>query len=364
LSDRFLRLALVVAAAAWTGATVAAPGNDAADVTAPPAAQPGGKVDPQRFGDKTQVDKKQLVPPAEAGVTAPPPAADTPKGTVDPHRFGEKQLDPAYGAFQRGLYVTAFNLALPRARNGDPAAQTLVAEILSRGLGVPRNEVEAAKWYALASEQGVPEAQFQYALLLLDGGLVKKDVNGAYALLEAAAEAGNVLAQFNFAQLVVDRQPGEAGMVKALSYYERAARAGLADAQYAMSQICANGVGGKKRDEIEARRWLTLAARQGFDTAELDLGSWMVEGRGGPRDRKTGFDWLKRAALGGNVAAQNRVAKLYVQGIGVDPDQVMGAAWYILARRAGLNDPEMDDVMNGLTAEETKQAIEKANRLR
>ncbi len=152
-------------------------------------------------------------------------ATQAPAGTVDPERFGDKKrLDPAYGAFQRGLYVTALNLAMPRARNGDPAAQTLVAEILSRGLGVARNEVEAAKWYALASEQGVPEAQFQYALLLLDGGLVKKDVNGAYALLEAAAEAGNVLAQFNFAQLVVDREPGEAGMAKAVSYYERAAR--------------------------------------------------------------------------------------------------------------------------------------------
>ena len=79
---------------------------------------------------------------------------------------------------------------------------------------------------------------------------------------EAAAEAGNVLAQFNFAQLVVDREPGEAGMAKAVSYYERAAEAGLADAQYAMSQIYANGVGGKKRDEAEARRWLTLAAQQ------------------------------------------------------------------------------------------------------
>ena len=173
-----------------------------------------------------------------------------------------------------------------------------------------------------------------------------------------------MLAQFNFAQLVVDREPGEAGMEKAVSYYERAAHAGLADAQYAMSQIFANGVGGKKRDEAEARRWLTIAARQGFDTAELDLGTWMVEGRGGPSDRKARFDWLRQAAIGGNVAAQNRVAKLYVQGIGVDPDQVTGAAWYILARRAGLSDPEMDDVMNGLTAEETKQAIERANRLR
>ena len=55
---------------------------------------------------------------------------------VDPDRFGAPPTDAAYGAFQRGLYMTALNLALPRAEAGDPAAQTLAAEILSRGLGV------------------------------------------------------------------------------------------------------------------------------------------------------------------------------------------------------------------------------------
>src|SRR5690606_13735050 len=39
---------------------------------------------------------------------------------VDPERFGNRP-DAAYGAYQRGLYITALNLALPRARNGDPA---------------------------------------------------------------------------------------------------------------------------------------------------------------------------------------------------------------------------------------------------
>lgn len=305
---------------------------------------------------------------AEPSGAGQPSPQDTAKpangGGLDPERFGGRPVDAAYGAFQRGLYVTAYNLALERARRGDPNAQTLVAEILSRGLGVPLNNAEAAKWYALAAEQGVPEAQFQYALMLLDGRYMRRDVNGAYALLEAAAEAGNVLAQFNLAQLVVQREPGEAGMAKALAYYERAADAGLADAQYAMSQLVANGAGGRQRDEAEARRWLERAAMQGFDTAELDLGTWLVEGRGGAKNAKAGFNWLRRAALSGNVAAQNRVAKLYMQGIGVEPDTGMAAAWYILARRAGLNDPEMDDLLNGLEPEEMKAAIEKANRLR
>jgi TPR repeat protein len=313
-----------------------------------------GAVDPQRFGDQQPAADKDKQPETTTGNPA----------VVNPDRFGDKQPDAAYGAYQRGLYVTAYNLALPRAKNGDSAAQTLVAEILSRGLGVARNPLEAAKWYSLAAEQGVPEAQFQYALMLLDGAYVKKDANGAYALLEAASQAGNVLAQFNLAQLIVRREPGDGGMAKAAPYYERAAKAGLADAQYAMSQIYVNGTGGKKRDEVEARRWLLRAAEQGYDTAELDLGTWLVEGRGGPQDRKAGFNWLRRAALGGNVAAQNRVAKLYMQGLGTEPDNIMAAAWYILARRAGLFDPMMDDFLNGLTPEETRQAIEKANRLR
>jgi TPR repeat protein len=299
------------------------------------------------------------VPPAKQETTG----ATRAEG-VDQERFGGPPADAAYGAFQRGLYMTALNLALPRAEAGDSAAQTLVAEILSRGLGVARDEARAAKWYQLAAEQGVPEAQFQYALMLLDGRFVKKDAQGAYALMQAAAEAGNRLAQFNFAQLIVQREPGNAGMTKAVAYYQRAADAGLADAQYAMSQIYANGAGGKRRDDAEARRWLLLSARQNFDTAQLDLGTWLVDGRGGPRDLKAGFGWMSRAAHAGNVAAQNRLAKLYMGGIGTEPNSTDAAAWYFLARRAGLTDPEMEDFLRGLTDEEQKKALERANRLR
>lgn len=307
------------------------------------------------------------VPAQEPAPQAAPPlpaAGQVPSPVLDPQRFGGPAPDDAYGAYQRGLYLTALNLARPRAEAGDAAAQTLVAEILARGLGVPRNEAEAALWYQRAAEQGAPEAQFQYALLLLDGRLVEKDEKQAYALLESAAAAGNRLAQFNFAQLLVREHPGPSGLARAITYYERAAAAGVADAQYAMAQIHANGAGGKSRDEAEARRWLELSARQNFDTAQLDLATWLVEGRGGPRDFKAGFQWMSRAASGGNVAAQNRLAKLYMQGLGTDPDSILAAAWYFVARRAGLKDPEMEDFLDGLTDEEQKQALARANRLR
>ncbi|MDX8525052.1 sel1 repeat family protein [Mesorhizobium sp. MSK_1335] len=320
---------------------------------------------------KPDAGKPDVGKPAAAHIdkpiqnTLPQPATMTPPSadTVNPDRFGAKQPDAAYGAFQRGLYKTAYNLAMERAKNGDPAAETLVAEILSRGLGVPLNPAEAGKWYALAAEQGVPEAQFQYALMLIDGRYVKKDEKAAFALMQASAEAGNRLAQFNFAQLLVQQDPGDGGLAKAAVYYERAAATGLADAQYAVAQLYANGVGGKPHDDAQARFLLAQAARQNYDTAQIDLAAWMIEGRGGGRDLKSGFAWMKRAAEGGNVAAQNRLAKLYMGGIGTDPDLILAGAWYIVARRAGLIDPRMDDFLQGLDDDQTKQALQKANRL-
>ncbi|MER8454698.1 sel1 repeat family protein [Mesorhizobium sp. M1300] len=315
---------------------------------------------PQPRPDSSEPADKPFLPPLpQPATTAPLPSADT----INPDRFGAKPSDAAYGAFQRGLYKTAYNLAISRAQKGDPAAQTLVAEILSRGLGVPVDAAGAAKWYALAAEQGIPESQFQYALMLLDGRYVKKDEKEAYALMQAAAEAGNRLAQFNFAQLMVEQEPGDAGIAKAVSYYERAAATGLADAQYAMAQVYANGAGGKPRDDVRARGLLAQAARQNYDTAQIDLATWMIEGRGGARDLKSGFNWMKQAAEGGNVAAQNRLAKLYMNGIGTDPDLILAGAWYVVARRAGLIDQEMDDFLQGLTDEQTQQALQRANRL-
>lgn len=283
---------------------------------------------------------------------------------VNPSRFGMRPSDEAFGAFQRGLYLTAHNLAKPLAENGNAPAQVLLAELLARGLGVPRDDVGAAHWYREAALQGIPEAEFQYALLLLQGRYYEKDMEEAKRLMRKAADAGNRLAQFNVAQLLVQERPGPAGMREALPYFRKAAEAGLADAQYALSQILSSGVANIVPDDEEAIKWLTLAAQQNYDTAQLDLGTWLVEGRGGQRDAEAGFRWLKVAADQGNIAAQNRVAKLYRAGVGVEADPVEAAAWYILARRAGLVDHELDVFMDGLTDEDRKKALERANRLR
>ncbi len=283
---------------------------------------------------------------------------------IDPDRFGDHPANTAFGAYQRGLYITAHNLAKPMAEKGDAAAQMLMAEILSRGLGMPRDGKLAAEWYVKAAAQGIPEAKFQHALMLMDGKLVPADRDKAFALMGEAAALGNRLARFNYAQMLIARKPGEKGLAEALPFFEDAAKQGLPDAQYALSQFIAEGAAGKTKDDPLARKWLELAARGGYDSAMVDLGIWLVEGRGGERKAEEGFFWLRNAALAGNVAAQSLVAKLYRLGIGVEGSSIDAAAWYVLARRAGLHDRELDVFLDGLTPEQMKTAIEKANRLR
>lgn len=282
-----------------------------------------------------------------------------------PSRFGEKPADEAYGAFQRGFYITARNLALPRANDGDAAAQALLAEIYSRGLGVARDVETAAIWYEKAAEQGVPEAQFQYALLLLKRSpKASTEYELAIELMKTAADSGNAQAQFNYAQLVLDQSPGSAGQNSAFGYFKAAAENNVADAQYALSQYYLAGTGDVTVDVDKARGWLERAALQNFDTAQFELGNMMLSGVGGPRDLEGGFGFIKGAAISGNVLAQIAVAKLYWGGIGVEPDSVEAAAWLILARRAGLNDAMLDDFWEGLSAETQQAALIRANRLR
>jgi TPR repeat protein len=270
--------------------------------------------------------------------------------------------DLAYGAYQRGYYLTAFELALPRARLGDPKAQTLIAELYDRGLGVARDPKEAAGWYEIASGNGDREAHFGYAVKLLEGRHVERDADKARALLKLAADDGHATAAFNYGQLLVDERPTTAGAREALPYFEQAAARQVPDAYYALAQLYRSGVLKGYPEHETAQQWLAKAAQAGIDTAQVELGIWLANGTAGVKDEKTAFAWIQRAALGGNVVARNRLAKMLAQGIGTPINVVEAAKWHILAQRAGLDDAWLDDFINGIDRDKLSKALEAANR--
>src|SRR5690606_37849772 len=151
-------------------------------------------------------------PDVKAGDQTPPSEDDV---TADPSRFANLP-DEVYGAFQRGHYLTALKLGLPRAENGDGAAQTLMPVIYANALGVRQDPDEDRKWYEKAAEKVIPDAKLQFALMLIDRKLVAQDRDRAFILMRRAAEAGIPLAQFNLAQML----SGSGSLDEAVGWYE------------------------------------------------------------------------------------------------------------------------------------------------
>lgn len=366
---RLVALVLLLVLGAMTGADALLPAQaqeaqsqengDGAQRGDRPATEPAGPLEPfrpgfeaERFGEvpSDASNRRVLMPPFAMSLPGSLRSAPT--------------AETAFGIFQRGHYLTALDTALPLAEAGDAAAQTLVAEIFAEGFGVPRSLEQASFWYGQAAEGGNSTAQYKYALMLLSGRYAEHDMERARELMEAAARSGNAAAQFNYGQMLVNEMRGQRGLTAALPYFEAAAEKGIPDAQYALSQIYINSDEVEEEKQASARDWLEKAAHAGFDTAQLDLAIWLIDGIGGAHDYEEGFGWMERAALGGNVIAQNRLTHLYIHAIGTRPNPVEAGKWYVLSRRAGLEDGSLNDFFRGLTDEEQRQSIEAANRFR
>lgn len=267
--------------------------------------------------------------------------------------------DEAYGAYQRGYFLTALALALPRAEAGDAAAQTLIGTIYAEGLGVRENLASAASWFQLASDNGDMLATFELAMLYQDGRGVPKNRKRAAELFAQAAEKGSNPAKYNLALLHIEGRYAEPSYVKALGLLKEAADSGMPEAQYDYAMMLLEGAG-TTPDPAGAAAQLKLAAEAGLPSAQIDYATLLYLGRGTERDLEGAVTWYRKAADGGNPVAQNRLAKLLAVGEGADLDLEEAAMWRALARRQGLTDPVLEELLVSIPADELASAEERA----
>ena len=137
--------------------------------------------------------------------------------------------DMAYGAFQRGYFITAFSLATDRITNdGDPKAMTLLGELYAEGLGVPQDDRRAAEWYRLAAARGDSNAMFALAMFALNGRAGPRDRDASTRWLAAAAKLGHPLAAYDLALLYVEGQMFPQDFSRAAELLRIAAQGGSA----------------------------------------------------------------------------------------------------------------------------------------
>ena len=194
--------------------------------------------------------------PCRAG---PAPAAPRAEPPDDPN------VDLVFGAYQRGLYKTAFDLATKRAQDkSDPKAMTMLGELYANAFGVPRDDAKAAEWYKRAADAGDREAMFELAMLRLAGRGGPVNREEAAKLLASSAKLGNPKAAYNLALMYLGGQTLPQDVRRAAELLRVAADAGNPEAQYALATFYKEGRGVPKDAEkaarlLQAARWPAMS---------------------------------------------------------------------------------------------------------
>ena len=331
LARRLLSRRLLAPLAAGL-ALVAVAGPVAAQVNAPASAQPAK--------------------PATANSPAKP--ATKPAAKPAASKASPVSPDPAFSAYQRGKFKTAFDLAVQRAnRDGDPASMVLVGELLSQGYGVRQDGVAARKWFEAAAAKGNADALFTLAAMDLGRGALNKD--NAVDRLRQAAEKGNAAAAYNLGLIYLEGQVAPKEPAIAAGWFQRAADLDQPDALYALATLYRDGHGVPK-DPVEMARLLQRADIVGNRVATTEYAIAVFNGFGVPKDEERAAELFRKAALAGNAIAQNRYARILSAGRGVPQDLVAAAAWHLAAKAQKLDDPALDKMMEQLTPQQRTEA--------
>jgi TPR repeat protein len=161
------------------------------------------------------------------------------------------------------------------------------------------------------------------------------NLGAARSEFRRAAQSGSRLAEFNYAMMLVNGEGGPADVDEGKKWLRKAADANMTQAQYVYGKMFDDGEF-VERDPAEAHRWFLRAASQGHVLAELALANQFLDGRGTPRDNAQAFIWYKKAAEGGDMTAQYVAGSFYERGgDGVQKNINVARAYYAAAAAQG-----------------------------
>jgi TPR repeat protein len=221
------------------------------------------------------------------------------------------------------------------AKDGNPNAQLQLGTAYFKGaLGAPKDDIEAAYWFAQAAKQNLPLAKFNLAQCYEYGLGLEKDMESAVMLYTAAAEQGIEPAQRNAGLLYM--QLGKFN--DAAKYLKMAADRGNIIAMREYGRLLLEGKG-VTRDPRQAIRYLDSATQTGDPRAHLLLADCFS---GNILEIATDLEKmvenLWEAATKDIPEAQSKLGYCYEEGIGVNKNTEMAVKWYTKA--AQQNYPE------------------------
>ena len=230
-------------------------------------------------------------------------------------------------------------LVMMEAAAGVASSQTRLGRMLYAGYLLPRDDIQARRWFEVAARRGHVEAQgmFGYFLERGLGGAVSESEGERWLLM--AAEKSDPFAQMRYGLLQLVKNAGRQGYDARplLKHLVPAAEQGEWGAQAALASLYAGHMRVPADDMLRVR-WLKAAAEQGDADSMKDLSGYLLEGGGGLRpDPALSLQWLLKAVALQHAGATRNLAGYHFNGLaGLKPSAGEGLA--MLKRAADLGD--------------------------
>ena len=237
------------------------------------------------------------------------------------------------------------------AEAGDIEVMEKLKEIYQYGSIIPKDEILAQKWndkiieyYLKDAAQNDPQAMIKLGDIYAYGK--KRDENKARMWYEKASGLGDADATYSLASFY--ELNGD--VVNALKWHKIAGTLGNNESNYFVGSIYLEGQY-VPPDQVEAVKWLSIAAEDGEETAkilleqvgeenesgnleaQLALGNMYKNGYGVEVDNAKAFYWYYKAAQYYNPIAEYNIALMYENGIGTAQNTTKAAFLY---RQAAL----------------------------
>ncbi|KAJ9057382.1 hypothetical protein DSO57_1023251 [Entomophthora muscae] len=238
--------------------------------------------------------------------------------------------------YHRGNHVEAAKLFDVPAWNGDGTAQLFLGKIHLCGKGRQRSITMASSWFERASEKGLLEAEYLFAMIHFYqlGGNIGISKPAAMGILEKLSNRGHIKASLMVAFAYESGQGAIRNLYKALKIYE-----GLSMIHedpmifYRLGQINENLA---LPNFGQAFEWYRRGAAEGNVHCEYQLALCYHHGRGVGEDSKKAMKWYVTAANQNHPACLYIIAHRYLKGYGLrSPDPLLAVKYYTEAASRG-----------------------------
>lgn len=291
-----------------------------------------------------------------------------------------------------------------KADAGDADAQVFVGMLYSMGMGVPQDDVEAAKWILKAALQGnemaigmmgatyekgmgvpvdkaealrwftkaagcnpkFPETRMfaeKVATWYRDGIGTDKNYDKARTWYNKAAELGSASAYYQIGLLIKNGDGVLADPAAAIIYFERAAGMGDREAIYQLGVAYQLGSGVGINPE-KAAVYYKNSADLGYSYAQYNFALMLRDGTGVSKNLPLAYSLFTKASLQSVWPAQLELGVMLANGDGCERDLVEGLAWLNLAATSStIAVPARDRLLKVISPYDAEAARERSKAL-